>query len=78
MKDLKVGRRDGESNESAALSFVDDDAYDGALLVDEGVTRSKEWVIDFGCSSIFVVRKRSLLSLAIVMEALSLCQMMRG
>ncbi|XP_057548207.1 uncharacterized protein LOC130826654 [Amaranthus tricolor] len=49
IKDLKVGRRDGESSRSAALGFVDDD-YNGALLIDGGVTRSKEWVIDSGCS----------------------------
>ena len=33
MKDLKVGRGDGESSRSTALGFVDDDDYDGALLV---------------------------------------------
>ena len=50
MKDLKVGRRDGESSEDAALGFVDDDDYNGVLLVDGVVTHSKEWVIDSGCS----------------------------
>ena len=42
MKDLKVGRRDGESSGSAVLGVVDDDDYGGALLVDRGVTHSKE------------------------------------
>ena len=42
MKDLSVGRRDGESSGDAALGFVDDD-YDGALLGDRGVTCSKVW-----------------------------------
>ena len=49
MKDLRLRRRNGESNGDVALGFVDDD-YDGSLLVDGGVTRSKEWVIDSGCS----------------------------
>ena len=34
MKDLKVRRREGESSGSAALGFVEDEDYDGALLVD--------------------------------------------
>ena len=42
MKDLRVGRRDGESSGDAALGFVDDDDYNGALLVDGRVTHSKE------------------------------------
>ena len=42
MKDLRVGRRDGESSGSATLGFADDDDDDGALLVDGGMTRSKE------------------------------------
>ena len=50
MKDLKVGRIEGESSGSVVLGFVEDEDYDGALLFDEGVTRSKEWVIDSGCS----------------------------
>ena len=33
MKDLKVGRRNGKSSRSVALGCVDDDDYDGALLV---------------------------------------------
>ena len=49
MKDLRVGRRDVESSGDAALGFVDDDDYDGALLVEGGLTHSKEWVIDSGC-----------------------------
>ena len=51
MKDLRVGRRDGESSGDAALGFVDDDDYNGALLVDGRVTHSKELVIDSGCSN---------------------------
>ena len=47
MKDLKVGRKKGGN---AALGFVENEDYDGALLVDGGVTHGKEWVIDSGCS----------------------------
>ena len=42
MKDLRIGKRNGESSGDAALGFVDDD-YDGALLGDRGVTCSKVW-----------------------------------
>ena len=78
MKDSKVGRRDGESSGSATLGFMVDDDYNGALLVDGGVTRSKKWVIDFGCSFHICCEKEKFLSLAIVMEALSPYLMMRG
>ena len=61
--------------EERVKGFVDDDDYDGALLVDVGVTRSKE--LTLVAHSIFVVRKTNLLSLAIVMVALSLCLMMK-
>ena len=30
MKDLRIGKRNGESSGDAALGFVDDDDYDGA------------------------------------------------
>ena len=51
MKKLRdSGRNENESSESAALGFVEDDDYDGALLVDGGVVHSKGWVIDSGCS----------------------------
>ena len=41
IKDLKVGRRDGESSGNAALGFMEDEDYDGALLVDGGATHGK-------------------------------------
>ena len=44
------GRNEGESSGSAALGFVGDDDYGGALLVDGRVVHSTGWVIDSGCS----------------------------
>ena len=78
MEDIRIGRRDGESSRDAVLGFVDDDDYDGALLVDGGVTHSKEWVINYGYSFHIYCENKNLLSLDMLMESLSICQMMKG
>ena len=71
------GRQENENTANSALGFVGDDDYDGALLVDEGVVHSKEWVIDSNCSFHICYEKRNLLSLVYVIMALLLYQMMK-
>ena len=70
MKDLRVGRRDGESSGDAALGFVDDDDYDGALLIDGGVTHNKKWAINAGCSFHICCEKEKFAKLSYVDEGL--------
>ena len=76
MKSLRDRRNKNEGNGRATLGIGSDDDYDGALLVDEGVVHSKEWVMDSGCSFHICCEKEKFTKLSLGIMALLLYQMM--
>ena len=76
-KSVTIGRNENESSGSAALGFVGDDDYDGALLVNGGVVHSKGWVIDSNCSFHICCEKEKFTKLSYYDNALLLYQMIK-